>query len=303
MPRLVAVGSIAYDSLETPFGRRERALGGSAVHFALAARLFTEVGVVGVVGGDFDGEPVLAERGIDTSGLQVVADGTTFAWEGRYGYDLNVAETLDTRLGVLEHFDPRLGPDNAAAPILFLGNIQPDLQRSVRAQSDAAFVALDSMNLWIEIAKDSLVGAIGEVDAVILNDGEARQLTGEATLVKAARAISALGPRIVVIKRGEYGAALFVDDRFFGVPGYPLEEVFDPTGAGDTFAGGFVGYLAASGQTRPDVEHLQRAVAYGSIVASFNVEEFGTERVQRLGRDEVEQRVRDFHAMTSFALA
>jgi len=303
VPRLVAVGSIAYDSLETPFGRRERALGGSAVHFALAARLFTEVGVVGVVGGDFDGEPVLAERGVDTSGIQVVPDGATFAWEGRYGYDLNVAETLDTRLGVFEHFDPRLGPDHAAAPVLFLGNIQPDLQRSVRAQSDAAFVALDSMNLWIEIAKDALVAAIGEVDAVILNDGEARQLTGEATLLKAARAISDLGPRIVVIKRGEYGAALFVDGRFFGVPGFPLEEVFDPTGAGDSFAGGFVGYLAASGQTRPDLEHLRRAVAYGSIVASFNVEEFGTERVQRLGRDEVDARVRDFHAMTSFALA
>jgi sugar/nucleoside kinase (ribokinase family) len=303
VPRLVAVGSIAYDSLATPFGRRERALGGSAVHFSLAARLFTEVGVVGVVGDDFDGEAVLLERGIDTSGIQVVEGGTTFAWEGRYGYDLNVAETLDTRLGVFEHFDPQLGSEHRDAPVLFLGNIQPDLQRSVRAQSNAAFVALDSMNLWIEIAKDSLVAAIGEVDVVILNDGEARQLTGEATLLKAARAISALGPRIVVIKRGEYGAALFVDGRFFGVPGYPLEEVFDPTGAGDSFAGGFVGYLAASGQTSPDLEHLRRAVAYGSIVASFNVEEFGTERVQRLGRGEVDGRVRDFHAMTSFVLA
>ena len=302
MTNLIAVGSIAYDSLETPFGRRERALGGSAVHFSLAARLFTEVGVVGVVGGDFDGEPVLAERGIDTTGIQVVQDGTTFAWEGRYGYDLNVAETLDTRLGVFEHFDPTLSTAHAEAPVLFLGNIQPDLQRSVRRQSQAGLVALDSMNLWIDIAKDALVHAISEVDAVILNDGEARQLTGEATLAKAARAISAHGPRIVVIKRGEYGAALFVEDRFFGVPGYPLEEVFDPTGAGDSFAGGFVGYLAATGQTEPDVEHLRRAIAYGSIVASFNVEEFGTERVQRLTRDEVEARVAAFHAMTSFSL-
>ena len=158
------------------------------------------------------------------------------------------------------------------------------------------------MNLWIEIAKESLLGAISEVDCVILNDGEARQLTGEATLVKAARAISQHGPRIVVIKRGEYGAALFTDEGFFGVPGYPLEEVFDPTGAGDSFAGGFVGYLAATGQTEPDLEHLRRAVAYGSIVASFNVEEFGTERVQRLTRDEVELRVAQFHAMTSFTL-
>lgn len=306
MPRvnsLIAVGSIAYDSLETPFGKRERALGGSVVHFSLAARLFTEVGVVGVVGDDFDGEGVLAERGVDTSGIQVVAGGATFAWEGRYGYDLNVAETLDTRLGVFEQFDPQLTDAQAQAPVLFLGNIQPDVQRSVRAQSQAGLVALDSMNLWIDIAKDSLVAAIGEVDAVILNDGEARQLTGEATLTRAARAISALGPRIVVIKRGEYGAALFADDQFFGVPGYPLEEVFDPTGAGDSFAGGFVGYLAATGQTEPDLAHLRRAVAYGSIVASFNVEEFGTERVQRLTREEVEERMGLFHAMTSFDLA
>ena len=302
MSTLVAVGSIAYDSLETPFGRRDRALGGSAVHFSLAARLFTEVGVVGVVGDDFDGGPVLGDRGIDTTGIQVVEGGTTFAWEGRYGYDLNVAETLDTRLGVFEHFDPELSPEHAAAPVLFLGNIVPDIQRKVRAQSQAGFVALDSMNLWIDIARDSLVAAMGEVDCVILNDGEARQLTGEATLTKAARAIAGFGPRIVVIKRGEYGAALFTEDRFFGVPGYPLEEVFDPTGAGDSFAGGFVGYLAATGQTDPDLEHLRRAVAYGSIVASFNVEEFGTERVQRLTRDEVEERVAAFHAMTSFTL-
>lgn len=299
---LVAVGSIAYDSLETPFGRRERALGGSAVHFSLAANLFTDVSVVGVVGDDFDSDQVLVERGIDISGIQRIAGGTTFAWEGRYGYDLNVAETIDTRLGVFADFDPQLAEQHAAAPMLFLGNIQPDLQRSVRRQSAAAFVALDSMNLWIDIAKDSLLAAIREVDAIILNDGEARMLTGEATLAKAARAISEYGPTIVVIKRGEYGAALFTADGFFGVPGYPLEEVFDPTGAGDSFAGGFMGYLSSMGQTTPDLAHLRRAVAYGSIVASFNVEEFGTERVQRLTRAEVEQRVSEFHAMTSFAL-
>jgi sugar/nucleoside kinase (ribokinase family) len=300
---LVAVGSIAYDSLETPFGRRERALGGSAVHFALAAGLFTQVGVVGVVGDDFDGEDVLRARGVDTSGIQVVPGGATFAWEGRYGFDLNVAETLDTRLGVFADFDPRLADHHAAAPMLFLGNIQPDLQRSVRAQSQAGFVALDSMNLWIDIARDSLLAAIGEVDAIVLNDGEARMLTGEATLTRAARAIAEHGPRVIVIKRGEYGAALFTPDGFFGVPGYPLEEVFDPTGAGDSFAGGFMGYLASTGQSDPDLEHLRRAVAYGSVVASFNVEEFGTERVQRLTRDEVEARFADFHAMTSFALS
>ncbi len=302
MHSLIAVGSIAYDSLETPFGRRDRTLGGSAVHFALAANLFTDVAVVGVVGDDFDGEAVLTERGIDTSGIETIAGGKTFAWDGRYGFDLNVAETLDTRLGVFADFDPQLSDDQAQSPVLFLGNIQPELQRAVRQQSQAGFVALDSMNLWIEIAKDALLAAISEVDCVILNDGEARQLTGEATLIKAARAISARGPRIVVIKRGEYGAALFTEQGFFGVPGYPLEEVFDPTGAGDSFAGGFVGYLSATGQTEPDLEHLRRAIAYGSIVASFNVEEFGTERVQRLTRDEVESRVAAFHAMTSFSL-
>ena len=300
---LVAVGSIAYDSLETPFGARPRALGGSAVHFALAANLLTEVAVVGVVGDDFDSEAVLTDRGIDTSGIERIAGGTTFAWDGRYGYDLNVAETLDTRLGVFADFDPKLDSHHAQAPMLFLGNIQPDLQRAVRRQSQASFVALDSMNLWIDIAKDALLGAIGDVDAVILNDGEARMLTGEATLMRAARAISALGPSIVVIKRGEYGAALFTAGSFFGVPGFPLEEVFDPTGAGDSFAGGFMGYLSAAGQTAPDVEHLQRAVAYGSVIASFNVEEFGTERVQRLTRDEVEARIAAFHAMTSFSLS
>ena len=299
MSTLVAVGSIAYDSLETPFGSRQRALGGSAVHFALAARLFTEVGVVGVVGDDFDGEPVLAERGVDTTGIQVVAGGTTFAWEGRYGYDLNVAETLDTRLGVFEHFDPELWPEHAAAPVLFLGDIVPDIQRKVRAQSQAGFVALDSMNLWIDIARDSLIAAMGEVDCVILNDGEARQLTGEATLTRAARAIASYGPRIVVIKRGEYGAALFTEGGFFGVPGYPLEEVFDPTGAGDTFAGGCIGSLARDGG-RVDAASLRRAIAHGSVLASLVVEKFGMRRLWELSGADIEARRQAFLRLTDF---
>lgn len=299
---LVVVGSVAYDAIATPFGRRDRALGGSAVHFSLAAGLFTGVRMVGVVGDDFDGDDVLRARGVDITDLERIPGGSTFAWEGRYGFDLNVAETLDTRLGVFADFQPQLSPASREAPMLFLGNIQPDLQRSVRAQSQAGFVALDSMNLWIDTARDALVAAIAEVDAVILNDGEARQLTGEATLLKAAREIAALGPSTVVIKRGEYGAALFTDDGFFGVPGFPLEEVFDPTGAGDSFAGGFMGYLRSCDVQRPDPEMLRRAVAYGSVVASFNVEEFGTERVQRLTRGEVDERLAAFQRMTTFSL-
>ncbi len=299
---LVAVGSVAYDDIVTPFGRRDRALGGSAVHFSLAASLFTEVRLVGVVGDDFDGTEILEARGVDLTDLERIAGGATFHWKGRYGFDLNVAETLDTQLGVFAEFQPRLSDDSRRAPMLFLGNIQPDLQRAVRGQSQAGFVALDSMNLWIDTAQDALRAAIADVDVVILNDGEARQLTGEATLLKAAREIAALGPETVVIKRGEYGAALFTPDGFFGVPGYPLEEVFDPTGAGDSFAGGFMGYLRSVGEEHPDPETLRRAVAYGSVVASFNVEEFGTERVQRLSRGELDARLAEFQRMTAFTL-
>jgi sugar/nucleoside kinase (ribokinase family) len=300
---LTVVGSIAFDSVRTPFGERERMLGGSAVHFALAASFFTDVGVVGPVGNDFGEEhvAVLAERGIATEDIERVEGGRTFFWRGHYEHDMNVAHTDDTQLNVFADFQPKLSPASCESQMLFLGNIQPDLQRDVRRQSSASFAALDSMNLWIETTRDSLVTAIGEVDCLLLNDAELRMLTEEPNLARAARAAMELGPRVVVAKRGEYGAALFTADGFFAIPGLPLEDVRDPTGAGDSFAGGFLGYLDAvrvSGAA--DDSALRRAMAYGSVMASFNVEGFGTERVQRLTEDEIAARLREFKRLTHF---
>ena len=219
--------------------------------------------------------------------------GRSFFWRGRYEYDLNVAHTEDTQLGVFGEFQPKLSPATKAADVLFLANIQPDLQRQVRAQcGEARFCALDSMNLWIDTAKDSLLAAIGEVDCVIVNDAEIRQLTGESNLARAARAVMERGPRAVVAKQGEYGAALFTEDGFFALPGFPLEEVRDPTGAGDSFAGGFLGYLD-SHEGELDEASLRRAMGYGTVLASFNVEEFGSERVARLSREEIDERFAD----------
>jgi cytidine kinase len=299
---LTVVGSIAFDSVRTPFGERERMLGGSAVHFALAASFFTDVHVVGPVGDDFGSEhtELLESRGIDTGDIERVPGGETFFWRGHYEHDLNVAHTDDTRLGVFADFEPKLSESSSAADMLFLGNIQPELQRRVRAQCEAArFAALDSMNLWIDTARDALVAAIGEVDCAILNDAEIRMLTGEPNLARAARALMAMGPSAVVVKRGEYGAALFTADGFFGIPGVPLEDVQDPTGAGDSFAGGFLGYLDGHGGERSD-EELRRAMAYGTVLASFNVERFGTERVRELSADEIETRFEELLAITRF---
>jgi sugar/nucleoside kinase (ribokinase family) len=301
---LTVVGSVAFDAVETPFGKRERMLGGAATHFSLAARFFTDVRVVGVVGDDFGAEEldVLESRGIDTGDIQRVPGGRTFFWRGRYDFDLNVAHTLDTQLNVFGEFDPQLSDAARAADTVFLANIQPDLQRSVRQQCEAArFVALDSMNLWIEIARDSLVETIRLVDAVLINDAELRELTQESNLAKAAQVLRSWGPRIVVAKRGEYGAALFTESGFFALPAFPLEQVLDPTGAGDSFAGGFVGFLAAHADAELTDEVARTAMAYGSALASFNVEEFGTERVQRLTRPEIDERVAAFHAMTQFS--
>ena len=247
---LTVVGSIAFDSVRTPFGERERMLGGSAVHFALAAGFFTDVHMVGPVGDDFGTEhtELLTSRGIDTSDIERVEGGQTFFWRGHYEHDLNVAHTDETRLGVFADFEPKLSATSAGADTLFLGNIQPELQRRVRAQCEAArFAALDSMNLWIDTARDSLVAAIAEVDCVLLNDAEIRMLTGEPNLARAARNLMAMGPGVVVAKRGEYGAGLFTADGFYGLPGMPLEDVRDPTGAGDSFAGGLLGYLDGQG--------------------------------------------------------
>lgn len=297
------VGSIAFDSIETPFGKRERALGGTAVHFALAASFFTDVHLVGVVGEDFSAEELhlLESRGIDLRDVERVDGGKTFFWRGRYGYDLNVAETLETQLNVFAQFAPRLSAASKRARTLFLGNIQPGLQRAVRAQcTGARLVALDSMNYWIESARDELVRAISEVDCLLLNDAEARQLTQQPNLVRAARTIRSWGPRTVVTKLGEYGAYLFGEHGFFGLPGYPLEDARDPTGAGDTFAGGFLGYLAARGEEEPTDDALRCAMTYGSVIASFNVEGLGTERVQSLSREEIEERFAQFRRFTHF---
>src|SRR4051794_39703238 len=244
---LVVVGSIAFDSVKTPFGERERMLGGSAVHFALAASFFTEVRVVGPVGDDFgDAElAVLATRNVDTSDIEHVEGGKTFFWRGHYDHDMNVAHTDETQLNVFADFQPKLSPESCEAQMLFLGNIQPDLQRDVRRQSSASFAALDSMNLWIDTARESLVAAIAEVDCLLLNDAELRMLTQQPNLVHAARAAREMGPSVIVAKRGEYGAVLFSEAGSFAIPGLPLEDVRDPTGAGDSFAGGFLGYLDA----------------------------------------------------------
>src|SRR3954462_9171569 len=285
---VTVVGSIAYDRVKTPFGERERMLGGAATHFALAASFFDEVRAVGPVGDDFADEDLrtLQTRGPSTDDAERVAGGKTFFWHGEYGWDLNSRETHDTQLGVFEHFEPKLSEASRASDVLFLANIQPDVQRGVREQCpDARFVALDSMNLWIEIARDSLVKTIAQVDCLILNDAELRQLTEKPNLVQAAREVLAMGPRVIVAKQGEYGAALITADEFFALPAYPLESVVDPTGAGDTFAGGFVGWLARN------PGDYRTAMAYGTALASFNVEEFGTERVLRLTLPEVEERV------------
>jgi len=297
---LTVVGSIAFDSVRTPFGERDRMLGGSAVHFALAAGFFTDVHVVGPVGDDFGKEhtELLHSRGIDTSDIERVAGGETFFWRGHYEHDLNVAHTDDTQLGVFAEFEPKLSAASAGADVLFLGNIQPDLQRRVREQCEGAnFAGLDSMNLWIETARDSLLATIAEVDCVMLNDSEVRMLMAESNLARAARALMELGPSVVVAKRGEYGAALFTGDGFFALPGMPLEEVKDPTGAGDSFAGGFLGYLDGECEEL-STENLRRAMAYGTVLASFNVEDFGTERVAALKRDEIAARYDELRSMT-----
>jgi sugar/nucleoside kinase (ribokinase family) len=297
---LVVVGSIAFDAVKTPFGERERMLGGSAVHFSLAASFFTRVRVVGPVGDDF-GEAeyaVLHDRGVDTEDIEHVEGGRTFFWRGEYEWNLNVRHTLDTQLNVFGEFEPKLSEESKRADVLFLANIQPDLQREVREQcANAKLAALDSMNLWIETARDSLVRTIGTVDVAILNDDEIRMLTGQPTLMRAARDVMGMGPRTVVVKQGEYGACLFTGESFFSLPAYPLETVLDPTGAGDSFAGGFLGYLAAQAGA-DDETTMRQAMTYGSVLASFNVEEFGVERVRRLTREEIDERYADFRRMT-----
>jgi sugar/nucleoside kinase (ribokinase family) len=299
---VTVVGSIAYDAVQTPHGGRERMLGGAAVHFALAASFFDEVRVVGPVGDDFgpDEYAVLHGRGVNTQDIEHVEGGKTFFWSGVYGDNMNSRETLETDLNVFETFDPKLSDLSREADVLFLANILPELQLNVRRQCEnARFVALDSMDLWINIARDPLVAAISEVDCVILNDSEVALFTGEREVVAGARKIMQHGPSAMVVKLGKYGAALVTAEDSFWIPAFPVDFVADPTGAGDTFAGGFVGAIAAhDGEITPDV--LRLAMAYGTALASYNVEEFGTERVARLTGEEIVERVEQLRDITSF---
>ncbi len=299
---ITVVGSIAYDSVKTPFGERERMLGGTAVHFSLASSFFADVRMVGPVGEDWgESEMAAIQRpGVHTEDVERVPDGKTFFWRGHYDYDLNTAHTDDTQLGVFAEFEPKLSDDSRACEVLFLANIQPELQLRVREQCDRArFVALDSMTLWIDTAREALLRAIETVDCVLLNDAELRMLTGEPNLVKAARTVIGWGPGSVVAKQGEYGATLITHSGFFSLPAYPLESVLDPTGAGDTFAGGFIGTIAAHDTL--DEEVLRSAMAHGTTLASFNVERFGTERVSKLRHTEIEARVNELREMTRFS--
>lgn len=298
---LLVVGSVAFDAVETPFGKCEKMLGGSASHFSISASYYTNVRVVGVVGGDFGAEEqeVFDDHRIDTTDLERIVDGKTFRWRGRYDYDLNVAHTLETQLNVFADFKPKLSDRARQSRLVFLGNIQPELQLEVRGQvRGAELVALDTMNLWIETTRDSLQKAIEAVDLLVINDAEVRQLTEQPNLLQAARKILSWGPRTLIVKRGEYGAAMFTQESYFAIPAYPLESVFDPTGAGDTFAGGLMGYLDS--QETLDEAAMRRAMIFGSVMASFNVEEFGTERVRRLTHDEINERFRAFKRFTHF---
>lgn len=300
MNTLIAVGSLGLDTLETPFERAERVLGGSAPYFALAARLYTDVGIVAVVGDDFPPEHIdlLEKKGVNLDGLQR-ASGETFFWSGRYHYDMNTRDTLETRLGVFADFHPELPQSYRSAPYVFLANILPTLQMAVQEQvEDPRLVVLDSMNLWIETQKDQLTEAMRRSHLVTINDQEARQYAGTPSLLAAARAIMANGPGGVIVKKGEHGVILVSEYGVFGAPALLLEEVKDPTGAGDSFAGAFMGYLAETGDL--SFGGIKRALIHGTAVASFTVESLGVDRLASITRDDVEARYRELLEFTSF---
>jgi sugar/nucleoside kinase (ribokinase family) len=297
---LVVVGSVAFDSVKTPFGEAEEVLGGSATYFSTSASYFTDVSLVAVVGEDFPKKHIdfLKMKGVDTRGLEV-SKGKTFRWKGEYSYELNEAKTLDTELNVFQQFRPQLPEEYKNSDIVFLANIDPDLQRDVLKQvNKPKLVAADTMNFWIEGKKDSLLETLNFVDVLLINDGEARQLSGEPNLVKAARTILGFGPKTLVIKRGEYGVLMFNGGNIFSAPAYPLENVFDPTGAGDTFAGGFVGYLANTMDLSEAA--MRRAIIMGSVMASYNVEDFSLKRIRDLGYKEIETRYKEFKHLSHF---
>lgn len=297
---ILVIGSVAFDSVETPFGRGDDVLGGSATYFSTSASFFTGVQLVAVVGDDFPEEPkeFLRSRGVDLAGLQT-RPGETFRWKGRYGYDLNEAQTLETHLNVFETFHPQLPESYRKAEYVFLANIDPELQLEVLNQVERPkLIACDTMNFWIEGKREALVRTLGHVDILVINEAEVRQLADEANLVKASRAVLAMGPKTLVVKRGEYGVLVFTEHSIFSAPAYPLEEVFDPTGAGDTFAGGFMGYLAATNNLSD--ETIRKATVFGSVMASFTVEDFSLNRLRKLSWPEVEERFRRFQALTAF---
>ncbi len=300
---VLAVGSVAFDNVVTPYGKADRMLGGSATYFALAASYFTEVRVVAVVGDDFGEEElkVFREHGISTEGLEH-APGKSFFWESEYSDDLSDRRTLATHLNVFAGFEPKIPEAYRGSEFLFLGNIDPELQRSVQLQMDGTrLVAGDTMNYWIERKPEELRRTLAGMDVLLINDSEARQLSGEHNLLRAARKIQNLGPRMLIVKRGEFGACLYGGGRVFAALGFPLEDVRDPTGAGDSFAGGFLGYLASRGGSgAPDEGALRQAMIYGSVMGSFCVEDFGTRRLQSLTRAEIEERYRQFKELTHF---
>ena len=303
--KLLSIGTVAFDALETPYGKRDKIVGGSCTYIALSASYFLQKsGVVSVVGDDFPQEMIdkLESRNIDLEGLQVIEGEKTFFWSGRYHNDMNTRDTLDTQLNVLENFNPIIPDSYQGSEYIMLGNLVPAIQTQVldRLNSKPKFVMLDTMNLWMDVAMDDLKKVISRVDLLTINDEEARQLSGEYSLRKAAKVIMKMGPKYLIIKKGEHGALLFGEEGIFYAPALPLEEVFDPTGAGDTFAGGFIGYLASTDDT--SFENMKRAVVVGSAMASFCVEKFGSERIEDLSLEEINERVAEFRKLTDFEL-
>ena len=301
--KLLAVGTVAFDAIETPFGKTDKILGGAATYIGLAASVMkTDVSLVSVIGGDFPQEylDMMTSKGINLDGVEMIKDGKTFFWSGKYHNDLNSRDTLVTELNVLENFDPKIPASAADAEVLLLGNLHPAVQLAVleRMNSRPKLVILDTMDFWMDLTWDLLMEVIAKTDVITINDEEARQLSGEYSLVKAAQKIHTLGPKYVIIKKGEHGALLFDDGKVFAIPALPLEEVFDPTGAGDTFAGGFASHIAKSENI--SFENMKSAIIVGSAMASFTVEEFGTQRLEKVTQDELKQRITQFKELTTF---
>lgn len=303
--KLLAVGTVAFDAIETPFGKTDKILGGAATYIGLAASaLETEVGLVSVIGGDFPQEylDMMTSKNINIDGVEMIKEGKTFFWSGKYHNDLNSRDTLATELNVLENFDPKIPASYADADVLMLGNLHPAVQLAVldRMNQRPKLVILDTMNFWMDLTWDLLMDVIAKTDVITINDEEARQLSGEYSLVKAAQKIHTLGPKFVIIKKGEHGALLFHEGKIFAIPALPLEEVFDPTGAGDTFAGGFASHITKTGDF--SFNNMKNALIVGSAMASFTVEKFGTERIEQVTQEELTARINQFRELTSFEI-